>query len=419
MKLVILNFIPFSLSVLKKKTFKEKNIQLILLNLFLILLPSCAAKVSFKVERPPVRSIENIKFIEVRNFQIVSGKISLPYEGNDESRKISNEFEKSLKPTISNFNSRNEQNSITSDLLRAALLHELSLHSPYQLINTTGNEESFRGVVPDESQVAILSGKVKYEEIIFESQEELSYFTNVKNKGATLEQSLLTSVVTMGAESKGAGFLIETPYIEQISAMEVEFSLVKKSNNRKVIPSQSFQTFYMRKWGGSTKTSHLTPMLRNIIKENFHNNDDTSESIISKIDRAGMALTSPTEYFARGFNLKKDKLVPQTSLDIKSNLARKVARKYVKQISPYHEFAELIILDGNKIAVNLIKGNAYEEAISFLLNLNNREAEDEYNLGLAYEANGKTTLARKHYKVALDLDRDNLLFGEALRRTDN
>ena len=80
-------------------------------------------------------------------------------------------------------NSESESISITSDLLRAALLHELSLHSPYQLINTTGNEESFRGVVPDESQVAILSGKVKYEEIIFESQEELSYFTNVKNKG--------------------------------------------------------------------------------------------------------------------------------------------------------------------------------------------------------------------------------------------
>ena len=98
-------------------------------------------------------------------------------------------------------------------------------------------------------------------------------------------------------------------------------------------------------------------------------------------------------------------------------LAREAAEKFVRQISPYNETADLIVLDGNPVAVKLIRGNAYQEAIAFLQNLDDRSAEDEYNLGLAFEANGEIQMASKHYQLALIRNENKQEFKDALRRT--
>ena len=76
-------------------------------------------------------------------------------------------------------------------------------------------------------------------------------------------------------------------------------------------------------------------------------------------------------------------------------------------------------LDGNPVAVSLIRGNAYQEAIAFLQNQDARSAEDEYNLGLAFEANGEIQMARKHYQLALNQDEEKQEIKDALRRTKN
>jgi tetratricopeptide (TPR) repeat protein len=45
-----------------------------------------------------------------------------------------------------------------------------------------------------------------------------------------------------------------------------------------------------------------------------------------------------------------------------------------------------------------------------------RTVEDEYNLGLAYEASGKTGQARIHYETALEQEPGNNQISEALSR---
>ena len=302
-------------------------------------------------------------------------------------------------------------------MLRAALVHNLSLHSPYQLINTTGKGNGFSGVLPDSAKVAILHGKAKYFELIIESEEALSFFTNIKNKGATLEQSLLASTVSMAAESSGAGFLIPTPYVEQLAALEVEFTLINKSDGSDVVPPQIIRTYYVRKWGGAPETSHLPRNIKTAIIEGFEQDEDFTESFLSRIDRAGLSFTNPTEYFARGFNLKQNVQVPLTSLDLKIKLGRQVAQTYVKQISPYHETADLLVQDGNTVASTLIRGNAYQEAVAYLQGLEELTAKDEYNLGLAFEANGQIPQARNHYELALKRETSNQDFIDAVKRT--
>ena len=419
MKLIFSNIYFVSSSEIRKALAEVKLSVFLLFCLSAFLFTACTPKVSFQIERPPLQLVANINYIEVGNFQTASGQIKFPSDATSESKRIFSGTENILKPAISEFNSTNEQGHLTADLLRAALLHELSLQSPYQLINTTGMEAGFSGVLPDQSEIAVLHGKVKYAEIIIESEEGLSYFTNVKNKGATLEQSLLAGVVSMGAESSGTGFVIATPYVEQIAALEVEFLLLRKNDNSEVVPSQSFRTYFVRKWGGSVATSHLPLKIKDSIINNYQSDEDSSESLLSIIDRAGLSFTNPTEYFARGFNLRNNVEVPQTPLELKIRLGRQVARQYVKQISPYQERAELLVQDGNSVAVNLIRGNAYQEAVAFLLALNERTAEDEHNLGLAFEAAGEILQARKHYETALKMDSNNPVFKAALTRTIN
>ena len=141
--------------------------------------------------------------------------------------------------------------------------------------------------------------------------------------------------------------------------------------------------------------------------------------MLTRVDRAGFSFADPTEYFARGFNLRQDVGVPQTLMDMRIKLAKEVAKNFVRQISPYNETADLNILDGNPVAVTLIRGNAYQEAIAFLQNQDDRSAEDEYNLGLAFEANGEIQMARKHYQLALKQDEEKQEIRDALIRTKN
>jgi len=411
--------------MLKKNNYSKSSIiypmltRVFLYMLFSLVATSCAPKVSFKIQRPPLQQVQNIKYIEIGNFEIIPGKIELPGSEKLANSESLAESKKTLQPAVNSFISTKGELNHMSELVRAALVHDLSLHSPYQLINTTGDKIGYSGVLPNATEVGVISGKIKFSEMIFESSEKLSYFANIKNKGVRLEQSLLAGAVAMGAEASGRGFHIPTPYVEHLGAIEVEFFMHRKSSGKNVVRPQALRSYHAKKWGGDPRTSHLPAVIKTEISKDFNQDQDFSVSLLTRVDRAGLSFTNPTEYFARGFNLRQDVGVPQTVLDMRIRLAREAAEKFVKQISPYHETADLIVLDGNPVAVTLIMGNAYQEAIAFLQSQDDRSAEDEYNLGLAFEANGEIQTARKHYQLALNQDDENQEFKDALRRTKN
>jgi len=386
---------------------------------FSMMAASCAPKVSFKIQRPPLQQVQNIRYIEIGNFEIISGKIELPGSEKLANMESIAKSKKTLQPAVTSFISTKGESNQISELVRAALVHYLSLHSPYQLINTTGDETGYSGVLPNATEVGVISGKIKFSEMIFESSEKLSYFANIKNKGVRLEQSLLAGAVVMGAEASGRGFLIPTPYVEHLGAIEVEFFMHRKSDGKNVVSPKAFRSYHAKKWGGDPRTSHLPVVIKTALSKGFNRDQDFYVTALTRIDRAGLSFTNPTEYFARGFNLRQDVGVPQTVLDMRIRLGKEIAEKFIRQISPFNETADLIVLDGNPVAVTLIRGNAYEEAIAFLQGQDDRSAEDEYNLGLAFEANGEIASARKHYQLALKQDNENQEFKDALRRTKN
>ena len=46
---------------------------------------SCAPKVSFKIQRPPLQEVQNIKYIEIGSFEMIPGKIE-----SHQSEKLGN-----------------------------------------------------------------------------------------------------------------------------------------------------------------------------------------------------------------------------------------------------------------------------------------------------------------------------------------
>jgi tetratricopeptide (TPR) repeat protein len=102
-------------------------------------------------------------------------------------------------------------------------------------------------------------------------------------------------------------------------------------------------------------------------------------------------------------------------LEIQARLAKDVSRRLLQTISDTSEAASLQLLSGDAVAVVLMQGNAYEDAIAWLQGIP-RGGEDEYLLGLAYEATGQLRQARIHYEDARRLDSGNSVIQEALKR---
>ena len=154
--------------MLKKNNYSKSSIiypmltRVLLYMLFSLVATSCAPKVSFKIQRPPLQQVQNIKYIEIGNFEIIPGKIELPGSEKLANSENFSESKKTLQPAVTSFISKKRELNHISELVRAALVHDLSLHSPYQLINTTGDKIGYSGVLPNATEVGVISGKIKF-----------------------------------------------------------------------------------------------------------------------------------------------------------------------------------------------------------------------------------------------------------------
>ena len=160
----------------------------------------------------------------------------------------------------------------------------------------------------------------------------------------------------------------------------------------------------------------MTGKIRQQIVNDFQQDETFQEQFFSEVERTSLALEDPAVYFSEGLNLKKNHRVPLTSMDLMIRLSKQTSKRYLKQISPFEEKTDLELMPGNETAVNLIHGNAYQEAIAYLQGLDQLSFEDLYNLGLAYEANGEIGLARIQFETALQRKPGDAFILEALNR---
>lgn len=375
----------------------------------LFLLASCTPEVTFYVTRPPQLPVENIETIELGSFtDVLDSDIGAP-------KGVSQSGEARLKPKITDFKS----NSTASALVQAMMVAGLSKSAQYQLVIPGMAVRDSGGVVPDAASTGVINARVKYFEQSFEDAEDVFYVLLATKRGLDLRDRALLIAAKRGviasAEKNRKGFRVNTPYIEKIAAMEVTFDLSRQSTGEKVVESQTLRSYYVKKWGGLETSSHLSSSVKYSIQGDYEEQASLFDMLLNKAERIEKVLLDPEEFLALGGKLQNNPSVPDNSLDIQMRLASHIVDRYLKKVSQYTEKTVLDVASGDAIAVNYIRGNAYEKAINRLENID-REEEDSFNLALAYESIGEIVQAAKYYQEALEKSPKNDTYKEALQR---
>lgn len=378
----------------------------------LFFLVSCAPTVTFYVTKPPKLPVDNIETISFGLFvDSVGEEIQLPASARSKSFKNKD----TANPEVSSFTANKE----AADLVRGQLASALSQSNQYRILNSEANESVLSGVLPDSSTTAVVSATIKYSEHIFSKSESTFYSLTATREGSSLQEQLALMAAAKAASTFGRsskkGFNVDIPYTETIAAMEVAFDLINEANGDKIIPTQVFRSYYVRKWGGKPERSHVPSPLRSIIVNQYQQDENQEQSFTAGLVELQEAFLDPDEFLAKGGKLKKNDAVPKNSLDISNRLTAAIVDQFVKQISRYTVETTLNVASGDSRAVTYIKGNAYDLAINRLENIE-RSEEDSFNLGLAYESVGEYRQALVYYEEALDKDPENELYQESISR---
>jgi tetratricopeptide (TPR) repeat protein len=391
---------------------RSKLILALLMMLFSLVLKSCFffsqnSKIEFLIAQTPKFELNEMNALQVGFFKgqpLVN--ISLPVKAEESSE---------LSPGVLSFEADQSSEQV-AELLRSQIIKNFSKKSSLRLLNTSDEVMSYTGVIPDPNRVMVISALVRYSQIRQESKESVPYFVTVFNEALPIEQQLLARGALFGAEGLGGGIEEETPYVELMGALEVRISLNRQSNGEELIPPQTLQAFYVGKWGGKSETSHLPENVRLWITENFQEDENLSERFLNEAEKTRMISENYNQYLAQGYNLRRDSRIPLSNLDLQYRLTQQLAQKYVAQVVPTFRKADLRINDdGDEVGITLLRGNAYEEAITYLQGRKDRTASDDYNLGLAYEAIGQRQQAKTFYESANRRNSEDL-FEDALNR---
>jgi len=371
-----------------------KNIGLLMVILYTVV--SCSKDVvTFNVTRASQLSIENVESIAIGDFEDVMGEsIPLP-------KGVGNV---SSKNTIRSFKS----NQSLSEMVRAYVISEISTSGQYKIINSTGEETGYSGIIPNKAKVGVINARIKYYEHTKESNDKKFFILLITNNGMEMEKRLMIAglkiIAVKAAEKSGKGFKIAVPYVERVGAVEVAFDLIRKSNGEKIVPTQTFRFYNIKKWGGDEEVSILAKEIKKAILAKYNIDESMMDVLAEEAQKTALVMMDSDEYIAKGYQLKQNSNVPLLALDLKQILASRVAKQFARKISKYHVQEKIEIADGgDSIGINLMKGNAYDKAIGHLETLEKPlDLDDTYNLALSYESMGEFPQALNYYEQGRD-----------------
>lgn len=371
-------------------------------------LAGCAPKLTFYVTRPPnlpIRGIDTIALGAVED----DLNAPIPFPGNTSNTRSPGAA--TLTPRISRFQS----NSVSADLVKSLLLSGLSQSGHYRIAQIGDDGIGFSGVVPDQAKTGVITARVKYFAFTEEESEKMFHLLLATRRNLDFRDRLalmgFKATVIAEAERSKKGFEVNTPYIETVAAMEIAFDLIRQSNGEKVVETQTYRSYFAKKWGGDQETSHLPRQVKRVIATTRQ----PQPTLFDQVAELGLAMSDPERFLAQGGRLMNDPSVPLNKLDTKTLLAREIVSEYLKQISQYTVETTLDIANGDDIAVNFLRGGAFEMAINRLESIQ-RSEDDSYNLALAYESVAEYFQAAKYYREALDKDPGNRIYKASLRR---
>lgn len=363
--------------------------------LLLALVSGCAPDLTLYSTKGPELSVEEMDNLVIEEF---TDELGQPLDGPAERGLL-------------------KANQPLAAQVRAQVLSELSKGGDYRLIPPSG----LQGKQPLAGKTAVLRGKVRYYELNAQGADKIFYVLLAKRQGLDSAADLLGAAAGSGiaamAESQGKGFVVPTPYQERAGALEVTFELVRADDQRPLVEPQKVAVYWRQKWGGKPELSVLpVPLL-----QGFESLGLKKLGLLDQADeiaqRMALKQQNPEEYLAKGYHLNQDDQVPLLAADVRSLLSRELGERFVRRISRHTVPFELNVSGGDGQASVLIKAGAFNQAINRLESLPQPLGMDDlYNLGVAYEAMGEVSNAKRQFQKGLDQDPQNRRFLEALAR---
>jgi len=308
-------------------------------------------------------------------------------------------------------------NQGVAQLLQAEVLKGIAAGGSYRIVPGT----QVQGKPLDLRTTAILKAKVRYFEVNQPGADQVFFVLLAKKKGleglGDLAVMGTAAAIERAAESSGKGFRLPVPFVETAGALEVDFDLVRASDQSQLIPTQRVTAYWYNKWGGHPDRSTINAQM----VEGFKAKGTGKLGVLDQADliskRLQLKRDDPDAFEAAGYHLKQDPMVPLNPLAIRSRLAQQVSQKFTKKIARHEVEFQLNLASGDGAAANLIRGGAFEAAINRLESLPTPlESGDLYNLGVAYEAIGERTQAKRKFQQGQKQDPGNGLFKDGLKR---
>jgi hypothetical protein len=199
----------------------------------------------------------------------------------------------------------------------------------------------------------------------------------------------------------------------------VAFLSYEVKENSEVMRSQSLRLVTLRRCNYLLEKNQCSVFGTATLREGLQKVNYVQSVSLSLKDAEGNQIV-PDQSFKRGYS-KSMKIVPD-EIVLRKKVSGLIAREYTKQILPYRESFDIVLLDGDSIALEMIEKGAYVLAFKRLEKLITRDAgtektaENLYLQGVSLEFQSDLTGASLFYNEALLLDLGNQIILEAVNR---
>ncbi len=199
----------------------------------------------------------------------------------------------------------------------------------------------------------------------------------------------------------------------------VAFLRYEVKENSEVLRSQSVRLVSLRRCNYLLEKNQCTVIGTATLREGLQKVNYVQSVSLSLKDADGNQIV-PDQSFERVYS-KSMKMVPD-EIVLRKKVSNLIAREYTKQILPYRESFDIVLLDGDSIALEMIEKGAYSFAFKRLEKLithdagTEKTAENLYLQGVSLEFQSDRTGASSFYNEALLLDPGNEIILAAVNR---
>ena len=361
-----------------------KNLLQSSLFLFVLLLTGCVSKVKLEVAQPAKINTSGIQKVVVTQFQVKGIRYRQLVERNGNW-------------TVKEIRLSQSQNQAIARLVRGKIVNFISKSPSFEIVYSDKlSQLDNRKAI----QQTVAAGGFRSEQV--DAIIEGDIWIDVSNFDGSELDKVSLKYIRRGQGKNDPAYTVNAvaffPYKSMNGSLGVSLRMIRFEPTELLAVSTDIRSF-RHKIGGKPKglIEQVSDGANQAQSLAVSTNQDQADDEI-EIEESDNALPSFEQVIA--------------------DMAESVSAQFMKDIAISTKTLNITLASGDSQVLELMKAGAYEKAIERLNALEQRDANDQYNLGLCYEALGEYGLASVAYDEALNLEPTNLTFAKGVGRIE-